>query len=116
MARFDLSKGIRTSKRTGTKRADGAAFSAADKSRPDENAELSMSVSGICGEPGKLYAFVRFEDGARYCEYRFPDVVLTVSDGFTEDELVQLKFYVAGHVAELKKMAAAIDPISAMLQ
>ena len=107
MERFDLSQGgIRISKRT-----------KAPAPRPSGgSAELSMSVSGICGEPGNLYAFVRFEDGARSCEYRFPDVELKMSDGFSGEELVQLKFYVKNHITELKKMAAAIDPISAMMK
>ena len=139
MAKFDLSKGgIRTSKKTAAKtRSDGQgiggrtsprsggayqddvlreAARTPDSAGPDMNAELSMSVSGICGEPGSLFAFVRFEDGTRCCEFKFPEVELSMSDGFSEEELVQLKFYVANHITELKKMAASIDPISAMLK
>ncbi len=107
MAKFDLSKGgIRTSRKKAPKRA-------ADMP-PNPNDELSMSVSSVCGEPGHMYAFVRFEDKGRYCEYKFPDVELKVNDGFTEDELVQLKFYVKNNILQLKKMAASVDPFHAL--
>ncbi len=78
------------------------------------NGEVSMSVSGICGEKGHLFAFVRFTDGARNCEYVFPEVELKMNDGFTDDELVQLKFYVKNHLTELKRMAASVDPFHAL--
>ncbi len=76
--------------------------------------EVSMSVSGICGNPGHKFAFVRFTDGSKSCEYKFPDVELKMNEGFTDDELVQLKFYVKNHITELKKMAASVDPFHAL--
>ena len=117
MARFHLTNGGIPTSRKAKKTVDSAGrkrTNSIDAQDPSASDTLSMSVSGICGEPGKLFAFVRFEDGKRYCEYRFPDVELRVNDGFSEDELVQLKFYVKNNIPQLKKMAASVDPFHAL--
>ncbi len=75
--------------------------------------EIAMSVSGICGQQDDRYAFVQFTQGVKFCEFKFPAVELKVNDGFSEEELVQMRFYVKNHISELKKMAASVDPFHA---
>ena len=71
--------------------------------------ELDMSVSPICAKDGKKYAFVRFSDGKKSCEWRIPEVRLSANDGFSKEEISGLKFYVTNNLAELKRMAAKIN-------
>ena len=122
--RFDLSNGgIRTSKISNNpKAAPGGVenrepVKAADtrqRAVSDSTEEVSMSVSSVCEEAGERFAFVRFEDRQRYCEFRFPEVALKVNDGFSEEELVQLKFFVKNNIPQLKKLAASVDPFHAI--
>ena len=71
--------------------------------------ELTMSVSPICFKNGKKYAFVRFTDNKKYCEWMIPDAKLKVNHGFTDEEIAGLKFYVKNNMTEIKRMAAQIN-------
>lgn len=71
--------------------------------------EMTMSVSPICLKDGERYAFVRFADGRKNCEWIIPDVKLSSNDGFSEEEISGLKFYVKNNLTELKRMAAKIN-------
>ena len=73
------------------------------------NEEMTMSVSPICLKDGKKYAFVRFSDGQKNCEWRIPEMKLSFNDGFSKDEISGLKFYVKNNLTELKRMAAKIN-------
>ena len=75
--------------------------------------ELKMSVTSVCGNPGSMYAYVRFEDKNRYCEWKFPDIKLEKNEGFNEEELAGLKFYIKNNMTQLKKMAAHINVFEA---
>lgn len=77
--------------------------------------EVAMSVSGICGEGDDRYAFVQFSGEGKFCEFKFPKVELKLNNGFSEEELVQMRFYVKNHIPELKQMAASINPFRAIL-
>lgn len=70
---------------------------------------MTMSVSPICVKDGEKYAFVRFADGGKACEWTIPEVKLSSNDGFSEEELSGLKFYVKNNMADLKRMAAQIN-------
>ncbi len=73
------------------------------------NEELTMSVSSICLKKGKKYAFVRFTDGKKSCEWKIPDVRLSFNEGFSKEEISGLKFYVKNNLDDLKRMAAKIN-------
>ena len=71
--------------------------------------ELNMSVSPICLKKNKKYAFVRFTDAKKSCEFIIPEGKLSKNDGFSEEEISGLKLYVRSNMAQLKKMAAGIN-------
>ena len=75
--------------------------------------ELKMSVTSVCGEPGSMYAYVRFEDSRRFCEWKFPDISLEKNHGFNDEEIAGLKFYIQNNMTMLKKMAAQINVFEA---
>lgn len=77
------------------------------------NDEFKMSVTSVFGEPGSMYAFVRFEDGDRFCEWKFPNPTLEKNEGFKDDELAALKVYIQDNMKQLKKMAAQINVFDA---
>ena len=78
--------------------------------------ELTMSVSGICRKDGKKLAYVTFSDAERKAEGVIPDCKILSQTGFTEEEAGQLELYMKMNLAELKKQAAAISPLRAMMK
>ena len=77
--------------------------------------ELTLQVSGISVKDGKKTAFVRFMDKDRCAEGSIPDCVITGSTGFTKEEISQLEDYLRANLSELKKMAAKINPLNAIM-
>ncbi len=78
--------------------------------------ELIMSVSGICRKDGKKLAYVTFTDGKRKAEGSIPDCRIIKQTGFSEEEAGQLELYMKLNLDELKKQAAAISPLRAMMK
>ena len=78
--------------------------------------ELTMSVSGICRKDGKKLAYVTFTDGKRKAEGSIPDCRIIKQTGFSEEEAGQLELYMKLNLDELKKQAAAISPLRAMMK
>ncbi len=70
--------------------------------------ELTMSVSAICERDGKKLAYVTFTDGNKKAEGEIPECVITVNEGFTDDEVSQLQDYMQRELPMLKKTAAGI--------
>ena len=77
--------------------------------------ELTLQVSGISVKDGKKTARVRFTDKDRCAEGSIPDCVITSSTGFTEEEKSQLEDYLRANLSELKKTAAKINPLNAIM-
>ncbi len=73
------------------------------------NEEMTMSVSPICLKDNKKYAFVRFVDKKKSCEWIIPDAKLSSNNGFSDDEISALKLYITTNMAQLKKTAAGIN-------
>ncbi len=80
------------------------------------NEELKMSVSPICAQNGRKYAFVAFTDGIRTAEGKIPDCVVIRNEGFTEQEVLQLEAYMKKELTHLKKMAAGINVMDNFLK
>ena len=78
--------------------------------------ELTMSVSGICRKDGKKLAYVTFTDGKRKAEGSIPDCRIIKQTGFSKEEAGQLELYMKLNRDELKKQAAAISPLRAMMK
>ena len=77
--------------------------------------EMTMQVSGICRKDGKKYAFVTFTDGKRSAEGVIPDCKIRSQSGFEEEEISHLELFMKMNLDKLKRRAASIDPIRAMM-
>ncbi|MCM1263858.1 MAG: hypothetical protein NC313_14195 [Butyrivibrio sp.] len=71
--------------------------------------ELKMSVSPICTKDGSKYAFVSFTDGKRSAEGKIPDCKIISNDGFSDEEVEKLEYYMQQELPQIKKMAAGIN-------
>ena len=78
--------------------------------------ELTMQVSGICRKDGQKFAFVTFSDGKRRAEGVIPDCKIRSQTGFEEDEICQLELFMKMNLDKLKRKAASIDPVRAMMK
>lgn len=75
-----------------------------------------MILSGITEKDGQKRACVRFEDGKRYAEGFIPDCKILSQSGFSPEEIQMLETYLKDNLADLKKQAAAIDPILSLIR
>ncbi len=78
--------------------------------------EMNMTVSSICAKNGQKYAYVAFTDGSRSAEGRIPDCRILSSAGFTKGEVEQLEAYMKRELRELKRMAAGIRIVDALMK
>lgn len=77
--------------------------------------ELTMKVSGICRRDGQKVAYVTFSDAGRNAEGIIPDCKIVKNEGFSDDEAGQLELYLRLNLDTLKKQAAQVSPVRAML-
>ena len=75
-----------------------------------------MSVSPICVKDGNRYAFVNFTDGKRLAEGKIPDCKIISNKGFSEEEVGKLEEYMQKELPKLKKMAAGINVLGALMK
>lgn len=78
--------------------------------------ELTMNVSGICERNGRKCAYVSFAAPLVYAEGIIPDCKILDYRGFSEEEAKQLELYMKMNLSELKKRAAMVDPVRAMMK
>lgn len=78
--------------------------------------ELTMTVSPVCTKNGEKLAYVSFEDTARRAEGVIPECRIISNTGFTEEEVGQLELYLKMNLGELKKQAASVNAVSAMMK
>ena len=77
--------------------------------------EVRLDISGVSEKDGQKRAYVRFSRGKDYAEGYIPDCVLTKVQGFSEEEAGQLVDYLKANLTELKKRAAAVNPLNAIM-
>lgn len=77
---------------------------------------MQMNVSGISTKDGKKVAYVLFEDEGRSAEAIVPECRVTDSKGFSYDELLQLEEYMRENIDMIKKAAAGVNPVSALMK
>ncbi len=78
--------------------------------------EVKLDISGVTEKDGKKRAYVLFTRGRDYAEGYIPECVLTKVQGFTDEESESLQRYLKANLTELKKRAAKVNPISAMMR
>lgn len=77
---------------------------------------MNMLISGVSEKDGKKVAYVSFEDGKRIAEGIIPDCNIIRNDGFTDEEVEMLKEYLKDNLETIKREAAGINPIKAMMK
>lgn len=78
--------------------------------------ELNMSVSAVMRRDGKQYASVLFSDGEREAEAEIPACKVVRNQGFEEEEIVALEFYMKTNLASLKEMAQNVNVMKAFMK
>ena len=78
--------------------------------------ELELQISGVTEKDGKKQAHVCFRGKDRYAEGLIPDCVLGKCEGFSDEEKEQLTDYLRANLTELKKTAAGINPLRAIME
>lgn len=78
--------------------------------------EMTMTVSSVCTKNGEKLAYVSFTDYKRSAEGVIPDCKITKNSGFTEEEVGQLELYLKMNLGDLKKQAASVNAIRALMK
>ena len=77
--------------------------------------EVTLNLSGVVEKDGQKIAYVRFSRGDDFAEGYIPDCIFTKVQGFTDDEVSMLTDYLRANLTELKKRAARINPLTAIM-
>jgi len=77
--------------------------------------EVTLNLSGVVEKDGQKIAYVRFSRGDDFAEGYIPDCIFTKVQGFTDDEVSMLTDYLKANLTELKKRAAGINPLTAIM-
>lgn len=78
---------------------------------------MNMTISGVStNKEGMQVAYVSFEEDSRLAEAVIPECKFIRNEGFTDDEIAQMTDYIKANLTALKKEAAKINPIKAMMQ
>lgn len=78
--------------------------------------EFTMSVSPICMKEGKKFAYVSFTDGERKAEGKIPECKIMSATGLNKGEVMMLEEYMKRELPQLKKMAAGIRLVDAIMK
>lgn len=77
--------------------------------------ELTMNVSPVCTKNGVKLAYVSFTDDKRSAEGVIPDCKIIKNSGFSDEEIGQLELYLKLNLGDLKKKAASVNAMRAMM-
>lgn len=77
--------------------------------------DVNLDISGVVEKDGKKIAHIRFTRGEDVAEGYIPDCVFTKVKGFTDEETEQLTDYLRANLTDLKRRAAAINPLNAFM-
>ena len=79
------------------------------------NSEIKMSVSTMTRTKDDKAVYVVFEDGEKTAEFSLPGAKLVKNDGFSDEELAQLKDYIENERDSIFGLAKKINPMKAFL-
>lgn len=79
------------------------------------NNEIKMSVSSMTRSEDKKGVYVLFTDGNKSAEFIVPEGKIVRKNGFSEDELKQLKEYVQNEQDYIFSLAKTVNPLKAFL-
>ena len=79
------------------------------------NSEIKMSVSSMTRSEDKKGVYVLFTDGNKSAEFIVPEGKIVSHNGFSENELKQLKEYVQNEQDYIFSLAKTVNPLKAFL-
>ncbi len=79
------------------------------------NSEIKMSVSTMTHTKDTKAVYVLFEDGKKEAEFSLPGGNLVRNNGFSEEEITQLKDYIDNEQDSIFELAKKINPMRAFL-
>lgn len=77
---------------------------------------MNMQVSGVCSRGDEKVAYVLFEEATRSAEGVIPECKIVSNKGFSQEEVSQLEEYMRDNLGMLKRHAAGINPITALMK
>ena len=79
------------------------------------NSEVRMSVSSMTRTGDKKAVYVFFQDRDKTAEFSLPGCELVKNNGFSEDDISQLKEYIENEQDSIYAMAKGVNPIKALM-
>ena len=79
------------------------------------NKDIKMSVSSMTRSKDKKAVYVFFQDGDKTAEFTLPGCELVKNNGFSEEDIRQLKDYIDNEQDTIFGMAKQVNPIKAMM-
>ncbi len=79
------------------------------------NSEVRMSVSSMTRTGDKKAVYVFFQDRDKTAEFSLPGCELVKNNGFSEDDISQLKVYIENEQDSIYAMAKGVNPIKALM-
>lgn len=86
------------------------------KKEKTSSGALDMKVSSLCQKNGEKKAYVTFSDRNRLAEGEIPKCEIISNKGFSKEEVERLEDYMKQNLEMLRKMAASVNPIKAMMK
>ena len=80
------------------------------------NKDIKMSVSSMTRSNEKKAVYVFFQDGEKTAEFTVPSCELLKNNGFSDEDISQLKAYITNEQDTIFDMAKQVNPLKAMMK
>ncbi len=80
------------------------------------NSEIKMSVSSVTRTKDSKAVYVMFTDGGKTVEFSLPGCTVVRNNGFTDEDVDQLRNYVNNEQDSIFEMAKTVNPIKALMK
>jgi len=80
------------------------------------NSEVTMSVSSMTRTKDSKAIYVLFSDGDKNAEFAIPENKLINNKGFSEDEISELKDYIANEQDYIFSIAKTVNPLKEFMR
>ena len=79
------------------------------------NKDIKMSVSSMTRNKDKKAVYIFFQDGDKTAEFTLPGCGLVKNNGFSNDDIRQLKEYIDNEQDTIFAMAKQVNPLKAIM-
>ncbi len=77
--------------------------------------ELKMSVSSLTRTKDNKAVYILFTDGNKSAELSLPECKVINNNGFTDEEVAGLKFYIKNDQETIYALPKKVNPVKAMM-